>query len=105
LRLAAKNNFEKPLEELTKEEMSIVQNGSADGGGFVRICTFHPAYGYEDFIEGYRPEIMGQNLAFKLKDGIFKELCNDARANASKQYYLIIDEINRGDIPRIMGEL
>ena len=82
---------------------------------YVRRCTFHPEYGYEHFIEGLRPkedENEG-NISFERKDGIFKELCQKAKddlkqvtdeKNAHK-YYLIIDEINRGEIPRIFGEL
>ena len=72
----------------------------------MRICTFHPSYGYEDFLEGYRPQ-PGQNgqLVFNLRDGIFKRLCTDASQKPDSHYYLVVDEINRGDIPRIFGEL
>lgn len=73
-------------------------------GDLVRMCTFHPAYGYEDFLEGYRPEVEDGKLVFKLKPGIFKQLCEDAQ-KSERSFYLIIDEINRGDIPRIFGEL
>jgi 5-methylcytosine-specific restriction enzyme B len=80
--------------------------GDNNKHGTVRMCSFHPAYGYEDFIEGYKPDPEGNNqLSFILKDGIIKELCRDAKANPAINYYLIIDEINRGDIPRIFGEL
>ncbi len=74
--------------------------------GVMRICSFHPAYGYEDFIEGYRPELGGDGqISFTLKEGIFKKICGDALKNPDTSFYLIIDEINRGDIPRIFGEL
>jgi 5-methylcytosine-specific restriction protein B len=69
------------------------------------MCCFHPAYGYEDFIEGYRPELHEGRMSFTLREGIFKEVCRDAEAQPERQFYLIIDEINRGDIPRIFGEL
>jgi 5-methylcytosine-specific restriction protein B len=69
------------------------------------MCSFHPAYGYEDFIEGYRPELHDGRMTFALRDGIFKQLCRDAEAQPERHFYLIIDEINRGDIPRIFGEL
>ena len=66
---------------------------------------FHPAFGYEDFIEGYRPQkSAGGQLIFEKRDGIFKKLCRDAAASDEK-FVLLIDEINRGDIPRIFGEL
>ncbi len=81
------------------------QKSALEVGGFVRTCTFHPAYGYEDFLEGYRPQSLAGQLAFSLRDGIFKRLCGDARQNSGSNYYLIVDEINRGDIPRVFGEL
>ena len=77
----------------------------AHGAASVRMCTFHPESGYEDFIEGYRPEVVAGQLGFVLRDGVFKALCREAEANPQANYYLIIDEINRGDIPRIFGEL
>ena len=62
--------------------------------------------GYEDFIEGYRPAA-GRNgaLVLGLSDGIFKQICAEAAHETKLQFYLLIDEINRGDIPRIFGEL
>ncbi len=72
---------------------------------YVRLCSFHPTYGYEDFLEGYRPHIANGQMAFARQNGIFKQLCDQARSDSEHNYYLIIDEINRGDIPRIFGEL
>ena len=72
---------------------------------FVRACTFHPGYGYEDFIEGFRPTTADGNLSFTIREGIFKTLCRAASEDPGGRYYLLIDEINRGDIPRIFGEL
>src|SRR2546429_3641863 len=71
----------------------------------VRLCSFHPAYGYEDFLEGFRPESINGQMHFTLRDGVFKKVCQDAYARPDHRFYLIIDEINRGDIPRIFGEL
>jgi 5-methylcytosine-specific restriction protein B len=79
--------------------------GSGDVNATVQMCTFHPAYGYEDFIEGYRPLAQADRLIFERRDGIFKRLCDHARHHRDRSFYLIIDEINRGDIPRIFGEL
>jgi 5-methylcytosine-specific restriction protein B len=102
--LAASHYFSKPLQDLNGEEMAFLR-GDDKGRGVVRICTFHPAYGYEDFIEGYRPTIQSGVVAFTMQAGIFKELCEDAENQHGKKFFLVIDEINRGDIPRIFGEL
>jgi hypothetical protein len=81
-------------------------DGDGEAPGLVRICTFHPAYGYEDFLEGYRPVRGAEGqLAFERRDGIFNRLCADAARDAKHHYYLLIGEIDRGDIPRIFGEL
>ncbi len=102
--LAALCMFGRPFGGLSPDERNAVQ-GTADAAGLVRCCTFHPAYGYEDFIEGFRPqEGASGELVFKRSPGLFKTLCNDARGSSQK-FFLLVDEINRGDIPRIFGEL
>ncbi len=96
--------FGKTYQELdTKQREVIIGTGKNEGQ--VRLCCFHPAYGYEDFIEGYRPHSPHGQVVFDLEDGIFKRLCRDAERSSGKRFFLIIDEINRGDIPRIFGEL
>lgn len=73
---------------------------------YLRMCTFHPSYGYEDFVEGFRPDLTSDGQPYyRIEDGIFKRICNDARQQPEKTFVLIIDEINRGNIPRIFGEL
>lgn len=105
LDLAALAAFGRCFAELSSGDREAVQ-GSAQTAGLVRCCTFHPAYGYEDFIEGFRPQqnAAGQ-LIFARSDGIFKTLCSDARQTPERKFILLLDEINRGDIPRIFGEL
>ena len=68
----------------------------------VKFVTFHQSFGYEDFIEGFRPNDNGQ---ITIKKGIFHSICKDANDNKDKNYYLVIDEINRGNISKIFGEL
>lgn len=65
------------------------------------LIQFHQSYSYEDFVEGYRPTKEG----FCLEKGIFYKLCKKAEADHENNYYLIIDEINRGNLSKIFGEL
>lgn len=67
----------------------------------VGMVQFHQSYSYEDFIQGYRPDGTG----FKLKNGIFYEFCNRARSNPDQTFVFIIDEINRGNLSKVFGEL
>ncbi|WP_228815425.1 McrB family protein [Nocardia puris] len=76
--------------------------------GRVRLVTFHPSYGYEDFVEGFKPDqdSDAHGLRLTLTDGLFHRVCTEAqKADADSTFLLIIDEINRGDLPRIFGEL
>ena len=78
--------------------------------GSYRRCltrvTFHPSYSYEDFIEGFRPQAAaGGGLELALSDGVFKTLCAAAAAAPEQRFVLLIDEINRGNIPKVFGEL
>lgn len=102
--LAALAAFGRLFDSLSEpEKIQIV--GTAEQAGLVRFCCFHPGYGYEDFLEGYRPRPADEKMGFQLQDGVFKRLCADARQFPDRNFYLIVDEINRGDIPRIFGEL
>ena len=103
--LASRDRFGKTAAYLTDDQRTGLQKRSPDDSGLIRMCCFHPAYGYEDFIEGYRPSGGEDRMNFELRDGLFKRLCRDAESDPDHQHYLIIDEINRGDIPRIFGEL
>lgn len=102
--LASIATFQKSFDVLDQGEREAI-TGNAEQLGLVRFCCFHPAYGYEDFLEGYRPQSINGQVSFELRDGVFKKLCKDAEASPNRQFYLIVDEINRGDIPRICGEL
>ncbi len=67
----------------------------------VKVIQFHQSYSYEDFVMGYRPEGSG----FALKQGPFYEFCKEAETDDEREYFFIIDEINRGNLSKIFGEL
>jgi len=89
------------------------------GKGQCEFITFHQSYSYEDFIEGIRPvfpkddidkteletENISSELRYKIQDGILKMICSKAAKDPENQYALFIDEINRGNISKIFGEL
>lgn len=67
----------------------------------VKLVQFHQSYSYEDFIMGYRPSAEG----FELKTGAFYDFCKKAEDDPDNSYFFIIDEINRGNLSKIFGEL
>lgn len=69
--------------------------------GRVHMVQFHQSYSYEDFVEGYRPNENG----FELARGSFYRFCKKAADDPDNDYYFVIDEINRGNLSRIFGEL
>lgn len=75
----------------------------AGAAGRVRLVQFHPSYAYEDFVEGLRPREGA--TGFHLVEGPLVELSRAAAADPVHDYVLIIDELNRGNIPRVFGEL
>ena len=77
----------------------------ATGNGQIAMVTFHQSFAYEDFVEGIRPTLEAENLRYELHDGIFKSMARAAGDNTDKRFVLIIDEINRGNIAKILGEL
>lgn len=90
------------MDELKKKFNNYMENGQ------IKFITFHQSYSYEEFVEGLKAESdENNNIKYEIKDGVFKDICEKAKniKIESKNYVLIIDEINRGNISKIFGEL
>lgn len=76
---------------------------------FFEFVTFHQSFGYEDFIEGIRAESVNGNIHYEVKDGVFLRFCRKAQKDLengnTNKFLFVIDEINRGNISKIFGEL
>lgn len=73
--------------------------------GQIAFTTFHQSYGYEDFIQGIRPNTAEKNISFVKVDGVFKIISDRALHDPQNNYVIIIDEINRANISKVFGEL
>ena len=94
------SQWEKEPRDKARKEYQIM----LDAGQIVFV-TFHQSMSYEDFIEGIKPKTKGGKITYEVKNGIFKELCAKAENDKSQNYVMIIDEINRGNVANIFGEL
>ena len=84
---------------------AIAQHCQENGGGF-EIVQFHPSYSYEDFVEGFRPHPYRRRPSgFKLTQGPLRRIAKKAEANPDATFILIIDELNRGNVSKVLGEL
>jgi hypothetical protein len=95
----------KDYQKLLIEDLNDFPETSDSQFSFI---TFHQSFSYEDFVEGIRPELNRSDesiIEYRIKDGIFKEICKKAAKDPDNNYVLIIDEINRGNISKIFGEL
>ncbi len=93
-------------ERLAKLEGGNQATAAADK--FVEWTTFHQSYAYEDFVEGLRPvqsEDDPEGISYAVLPGVFRRICTRAAADPQNKYVLVIDEINRGNISKILGEL
>ena len=77
----------------------------AGGVENVTVVQFHPSFAYEDFVEGYRPAAAGGTAGFELRKGPLLQAAEKARMNQERPHVLLIDEINRANLGKVLGEL
>lgn len=104
--------------QIAKQMIGVETDEELEKSGQFAFVQFHPSYDYTDFVEGLRPTPPDENgiIGFEIKDGIFKSFCDKALRNLidsektpdeikRKNFIFVIDEINRGEISKIFGEL
>ncbi len=110
------NNFDDRTEVISEYNQLLIkidseQNNHGDKSkgiitsGQIGFITFHQSMEYEDFIEGIKPVSKGETVSYVIENGIFKMMAKKAASDRAHKYVLIIDEINRGNISKILGEL
>ena len=98
-------------EDTTGLSHSAIMKKYEEKSGQIQFITFHQSMDYEDFVEGIKPSVAKnygtgkKSITYDVEPGIFKQICTSAKENPKDNYVLIIDEINRGNVAKIFGEL
>lgn len=102
--VVARGCYRQPWASLSPGAANALWGAGAENEQRIWACTFHPAYGYEEFVEGLRPFPVPGGLDFRPRLGLFRRVCDAATRAPAEPFVLLIDELNRGDVPRIFGE-
>ena len=97
-------------EELQDDRLALMEEyRKLVADGRIEFVTFHQSMSYEEFVEGLRPVLTGgaeeSDVQYEIRSGVFKDLCRRARLAPDQRFAMVIDEINRGNISKIFGEL
>ena len=98
-------------EENIKQLLNEISINWSDGSSYIENITFHQSFSYEEFLEGIKPKVVQDDktkqrfIDYSVEPGVFKKLCMRAEIDSDNTYAMIIDEINRGNISKIFGEL
>ena len=106
--ISISDDYEKQLaKEKAKRKVFTDKFNDLKKDGRIEFITFHQSMSYEDFVEGIKPipAANGKNVIYNVMPGIFKQICEKAQTDNGNNYVLIIDEINRGNVSQIFGEL
>ncbi|MEU6288576.1 AAA family ATPase [Streptomyces sp. NPDC046988] len=101
------DRIEAPPEERATALADLSRIPEGASAARLTTVTFHPSYGYEDFVEGFKPAPAadGAGLNLRMTDGLFRRVCAAAQGAPDDTFLIVVDEINRGDLPRVLGEL
>lgn len=111
--------YARPVREVMKDDYNQLleqYNALRTLYGQIEFTTFHQSFGYEEFVEGIKPvfiQVMNERgersrkeeMVYRVDQGVFRRFCEEAAKNPSERYVFIIDEINRGNVSKIFGEM